>query len=284
MLRPGNANANTADDHIQVTDEALAQIPDEHRYGTPILIRADGAGATKAWLTHLRSLQEQRGLDVSFSVGFSLTNHLKDAIAVLPETAWTVAVDAAGEPRPVDESGLPVAQVAELTGLLPSLTTSGWPEGMRVIVRRERPHPGAQMSVFEAHDGWRYQCLATDTPVGQLAFLEARHRAHARVEDRIKAAKDSGLGRLPSREYAINQVWVQLAAVAADLIAWLQMLALDGELAKAEPKVLRFRMLQVPARLARGSRRRHLRIPAAWPWAATIVEAFRRIMIIPAPT
>ena len=112
---------------------------------------------------------------MSFSVGFSLTNHLKDAIAVLPETAWTVAVDAAGEPRPVDESGLPVAQVAELTGLLPSLTTSGWPEGMRVIVRRERPHPGAQMSVFEAHDGWRYQCLATDTQVGQLAFLEARH-------------------------------------------------------------------------------------------------------------
>jgi hypothetical protein len=101
MLRPGNANANTAADHIQVTDEALAQIPDEYRHGAPILIRADGAGATKTWLAHLRSLREQHGLNVSFSVGFSLTNQLKDAIGLLPETAWTVAVDAAGEPRPV---------------------------------------------------------------------------------------------------------------------------------------------------------------------------------------
>jgi Transposase DDE domain group 1 len=162
MLRPGNANANTAADHIQVTDEALAQIPDEYRHGAPILIRADGAGATKTWLAHLRSLREQRGLDVSFWVGFSLTNQLKDAIGLLPETAWTVAVDASGEPRPVDESEQPVAQVAELTGLLPGLTDAGWPNRMRVLVRRERPHPGAQISVFEAHDGWRYQGLATD--------------------------------------------------------------------------------------------------------------------------
>ena len=113
-------------------------------HGTPILVRCDGAGATKAWLAHLRSLREEHGLDVSFSVGFTVTNQLKDAIAVLPEAAWTVAVDAAGEPRPVDESGLPVAQVAELTGLLPGLTEAGWPEGMRVLVRRERPHPGAR--------------------------------------------------------------------------------------------------------------------------------------------
>jgi Transposase DDE domain group 1 len=129
MLRPGNANANAAADHVQIGDEALAQIPDEHRHGTPILIRADGAGATKAWLAHLRSLSEERGLDVSFSVGFALTNQLKDAIGLLPETAWTVAVDAAGEPRPVDESGLPVAQVAELTGLRPVSVPPGGRRG-----------------------------------------------------------------------------------------------------------------------------------------------------------
>jgi hypothetical protein len=144
---------------------------------------------------------------------------------------------------------------------------------MRVIVRREHPHPGAQLSLFEATDGYRYQAFATNTRIGQLAFLEARHRAHARVEDRIKAAKDSGLGRLPSREYAINQAWVQLAAVAADLIAWLQMLALDGGLAKTEPKLLRFRMLHParpqqpatppphPRRLAMGGRHRR-RVPS----------------------
>ena len=118
VLRPGNAGANDAADHIAVIDDALAQIPDGHRYGTPILVRADSAGGTREFLAHLRSLREQRGLEVSFSVGFRVTNTVKDAIGRLPETAWTVAVDAAGQPRPVDETGLPVAQVADLTGLL----------------------------------------------------------------------------------------------------------------------------------------------------------------------
>ena len=141
MLRPGNAGSNTAADHIQVTDEAIAQIPGAGRHDGPILVRSDGAGATKQWLTHLRGLRDQKGLQVSFSVGFTVTNQVKDAIGVLPETAWTVAVNANGEPRPVDESGLPIASVAELTGLLPGLTAAGWPDGMRVLVRRERPPP-----------------------------------------------------------------------------------------------------------------------------------------------
>jgi hypothetical protein len=283
MLRPGNANANAVADHIQVTDEALAQIPDEHRHSTPILIRADGAGATKAWLAHLRSLREPHGLHIEFSVGFALTNQLKDAIGVLPGTAWTVAVDAVGEPRPVDESGLPVAQVAELTGLLPGLTAAGWPDRMRVLVRRERPHPGAQISVFEAHDGWRYQCLATDTPQGQLAFLEARHRAHARVEDRIRTAKQAGLGRFPSREFAINAVWLQLALTAADLIAWTQTTLLDEALAKAEPKLLRYRLLHTAARIIHRGRRTLIKIAAGWPWADQLVAAFTRLAGIRQP-
>jgi hypothetical protein len=283
MLRPGNANANTAADHISVTDEALAQIPDEHRQGTPILIRADGAGATKAWLAHLRSLREQRSLEIEFSVGFTLTNQLKDAIGLLPETAWTVAVDAAGEPRPADESGLPVAQVAELTGLLPGLVAAGWPDRMRVLVRRERPHPGAQLSVFEAYDGWRYQCLATDTSVGQLAFLEARHRAHARVEDNIRTAKQTGLGRFPSREFTINAVWLQLALTAADLIAWTQTILLDGALAKAEPKLLRYRLLHTAARIIHRGRRTVIKIAASWPWAEDLAAAFTRLAGIRQP-
>jgi hypothetical protein len=283
MLRPGNANANTAADHIQVTDEALAQIPDEYRHGAPILIRADGAGATKTWLAHLRSLREQHGLNVSFSVGFSLTNQLKDAIGLLPETAWTVAVDAVGEPRPVDESGLPVAQVAELTGLLPGLTEAGWPNRMRVLVRRERPHPGAQISVFEAHDGWRYQGLATDTQVGQLAFLEARHRAHARVEDRIRTAKQTGLGRFPSREFAINAIWLQLALTAADLLAWTKTILLHEALANAEPKLLRYRLLHAAARIVRRDRRTFIKIAAGWPWADDLAAAFTRLAGIRQP-
>jgi hypothetical protein len=273
MLRPGNAGSNHAEDHIDVLTQAIAQIPAAHR--NHLLIRADGAGATHQLLDWLTAQGQVRGRHVEYSVGFRTKNAaLTSAISRLPQRAWTPALTAAGDIREH-------ADVAEVTGLL---DLSGWPTGMRVIVRREHPHPGAQLSLFEASDGYRYQAFATNTRIGQLAFLEARHRAHARVEDRIKAAKDSGLGRLPSREYAINQAWVQLTAVAADLVAWLQLLALDGDLAKAEPKLLRFKMLHVPARLTCSSRRRHLRIPAGWPWAADIVDAFRRIMIIPAPT
>ena len=277
VLRPGNATANDAADHATVVDEALAQIPDGHRYGTPILVRADSAGGTRGFLGHLRSLRDQRGLDVSFSVGFRVTNAVSDAIRQLPETAWTVAVDADGTPRPTDDSGLPVAQVAELTGLVGDLIRSGWPTGMRVLVRRERPHPGAQISVFEAHDGWRYQALATDTPTGQLAWLEARHRAHARVEDRIKNMKQVGIGRFPSREFQINQAWLQLALTAADLIAWTQTALLTGDLAKAEPKTLRYRLLHVAARLVRGQRQTKIRIDVGWPWARDLADAFHRL-------
>ena len=148
---------------------------------------------------------------------------------------------------------------------------------MRVLVRRERAHPGAQLSLFEHRDGWRYQGFATDTPIGQLAHLEARHRAHARVEDRIRCSKDTGLGRFSSRQFALNAVWLELALTAADLIAWTQTALLDGDLARAEPKTLRYRLLHVgrpdhprttpylgPHRrtLALGTRPRH-RVPAA---------------------
>ena len=118
--------------------------------------------------------------------------------------------------------------------------------------------------------GWRYQAFVTNTEVGQLAFLEARHRAHARVEDRIRHAKDSGLGRFPSREFKINQTWLILTQIAADLTAWTRLLALTGDakiLATCEPKALRYRFLHVPARLTHGARRRRLRIPESWPWA-----------------
>jgi hypothetical protein len=266
-LRPGNAGSNHAGDHIDVLRRAVDQIPAAHR--RRLLIRADGAGATHELLDWLTEQGQLRGRRLEYSVGFPTKNTaLTSAITAIPERAWTPAVAADGEVR----DG---ADVAEATGLL---DLRRWPTGMRVIVRRERPHPGAQLSLLEEADGWRY------TRVGQLAFLEARHRAHARVEDRIKAAKDSGLGRFPSREYAINQAWLKIVAVAADLTAWLRLLALDGDLAATEPKGLRLKMLHVPARLVRSGRRRHLRLPGRWPWADQIVEAFRRIMIIPAPT
>lgn len=205
----GNAGSNHAGDHIDVLARAIIQIPAGHR--GRLLIRTDGAGATHELLDWLTGLGQLRGRRVEYSVGFPTNNPaVTAAIQRLPEPAWTPAITADGEVREH-------ADVAEITGLL---DLSRWPDGMRVIVRREHPHPGAQLSLFEAQDGYRYQAFATNTRVGQFAFLEARHRAHARVEDRIKAAKDSGLGRLPSRQWAINQAWTHIVAVTADLIAW----------------------------------------------------------------
>ncbi len=275
MLRPGNAGSNTAADHITVTDLALAQIPDAHRHDTPILVCADGAGATKPWLAHLRRIRDEQHLDLRFSVGFTMTATVQQAILALPKQAWTAAIEAGGEFR----EG---ADVAELTGALGDLTAAGWPTGMRVLVRRERPHPGAQLTFSDA-DGWRFQTFATDTQVGQLAQLEARHRAHARVEDRIRCAKNTGLNHLPSRQRNVNTVWVELVGLACDLLAWTRMLLLDGALAVAEPKQLRYRLLHVAARLIRSGRRLHVRIDRNWPWKDALVNAYTRLSALPQP-
>jgi hypothetical protein len=148
--------------------------------------------------------------------------------AIAAATGWVPAVDTDGQIR----DG---AQVCEITGLVPA---EAYPEGTRFIVRRERPHPGAQLSLFDTIEGMRHQVMATDTPpgAGSIQFLEARHQAHARVEDRIRTAKDTGFGRFPSRLFAINTAWLELSLTGIDLLAWTQMLLLDGELALAEPK------------------------------------------------
>ncbi len=276
-LRTGRAGSNTAADHIEVLGEAIAQLPGTYR--RDLLIRSDGAGASHDLLDWLTDQGKVRGRRVEYSVGFAITEKIREAIKVVPKNVWTPALDVDGAVR---EGG----DVAELTGLL---ALARWPAGMRVIVRRERPHPGAQLSLFEEADGWRYQAFVTNTPVGrvgQLAFLEARHRAHARVEDRIRHAKDTGLGRFPSREFAINQTWLMLTTIAADLVAWTRLLALTGDaqaLATSEPKALRYRLFHTPARLTHGARRRRLRIPESWPWAAAIVAVFANIAAVPQP-
>ena len=280
VLRPGNAGSNTAADHIAILGEAIGQVPAEHRRN--LLVRADGAGASHDlvdWLTGLNTARKhgRRGRAVEYSVGFAVTEAVRDAINLVPKKVWSVALDADGDVREH-------ADVVEITGLLPATIREAWPDDMRVIVRREHPHPGAQLSLFEAEHGWRYQAFATNTTTGQVAFLEARHRAHARVEDRIRVAKDMGLGRFPSREYAINDAWLTVVAIAADLTAWLRLLALPDRLRACEPKALRYRFLHVPARLTTGARRRHLRLPASWPWVSDAVTTFANVMAIPLRT
>jgi hypothetical protein len=272
MLRSGNAGPNTATDHIAVLDAALAQIPDVVRYGTDILVRCDSAGASHAFLHHIRSLRAQ-GMHTFFSIGVPITEPIRTAIVACLD--WLPTIDADRELR----DG---AEMAELTHLV---DLAAYPEGTRIIVRREVPHPGAQLSLFDTIEGMRHQVFITDTPRGHCStqLLELRHRAHARVEDRIRCGKDTGFGRFPSRHFAINAAWLQLALIGIDLLAWLKMLLLDGEHAQAEPKKLRYRLLHVPARLARTARRTYLRIAARWPWRPQLVTAYTRLAALPRP-
>jgi hypothetical protein len=168
MLRAGNAGSNTAAGHIEATQLSLAQLPRHLR--RRVLIRADSGGGTHdflAWLT-------KPGRRLAYSAGFPITEDIQDAILKVPARAWTPAYDADGQVRPG-------AWVAEITGML---DLASWPAGMRVIVRKERPHPGAQLR-FTDIDGHRFTAFATSTKSGQLADLELRHRRRARCEDRM---------------------------------------------------------------------------------------------------
>jgi hypothetical protein len=265
LLRPGNAGANTAADHMAVLDRALAQIPVAHIERIEILVRADSAGATHGLIDYCR---EQ---DMRFSVGYELTETVRAAILDIAEDAWVVALDQDGSARRNGE-------VAEITD---RVDLSAWPQGCRLIVRRERPHPGAQLS-FSDHDGHRFQAILTDQPDTDIAVLECRHRQRAHVEDRIRDDKDTGLAKFPFREFALNQVWLEIVLLAHDLIVWTQALLLSGELAKAEPKRLRYRLLHVAARLAFHGRRGRLRLQHDWPWASALVTAFHKLKALPA--
>jgi Transposase DDE domain group 1 len=274
LLRPGNAGSNTAADHITVIREALRQLPG-HRPGTrpgrKILIRIDSAGATHELLEWIVA---QR---LSYSIGFTLPESIVDELALVPEHAWQPAYDADGEPRPG-------AWVLEVTGLL---NLSAWPKGMRVIVRKERPHPGAQLRLTDA-DGHRLTAFATNTSPGgpgrQLADLELRHRRRARAEDRIRTAKDTGLRNLPLHEMDQNRIWCAVVTLACELTTWAQLLALTEHPARRwEPKRLRLRLFSLAGRLARSARRTVLHLPHHAPWAALLLQAITTLRALAAP-
>jgi hypothetical protein len=263
ILRPGNAPAGGADDLIDLVDLALAQLPRSSR-DLPVLVRSDSAGASTQLAWHLRDQ------GVRFSLGLPIDAHVREAVLAQPEVAWTPAVDAGGQVR----HG---AEVCELTGWIDLHT---WPAGTRAICRREDAHPGAQLR-FSDHDGHRFQVLVTDQPDPDLARLELRHRQRARIEDRIRAAKATGLANLPFDRWHRNTVWLELVLAAQDLTCWAQALLLDGELAVAEPKTLRYRLWHVAARVVRHARRVILRLQRSWPWATKLARAFARLRTLP---
>lgn len=302
MMRRGSAGSNTASDHVEISDAAIAAIPARHRRRP--MVTADGAGASHGLIKHLDKLASRSGRELVYSVGWALGDRERDAIRGVPAGAWEQAVDGAGEVRERRADGacanrecghrrcwVEEARVTELTALLRSGRSgdqlAAWPATMRVLARRERPHPGARLTLFETGDGWRYSLWVTNLPAtargwrSRLPYVDAAHRVHARVEDRIRTGKDCGIGHFPSKSLAINTAWLTASLLAATILAWLRHLALDGDLSKAEPKAIRYRILHAAARITRGARRRQLKIPASWPWATAITSAWQHITVLP---
>ncbi|MFG2504218.1 IS1380 family transposase [Streptomyces rubiginosohelvolus] len=266
-LRPGNAGSNTASDHIHTAQLALAQLPKTYRRGRQTLIRTDSGGGTHEFVAWLA----QRGRWLSYSVGVTLTDAIHQAVLKVPPSAWTPAVEPDGEVR----DG---AWVAEVDGDC----LKSWPKGMRLIVRKERPHPGAQLRITDA-DGLRLTCFATNTVDVPIASLELRHRQRARAEDRIRSARATGLRNLPLQDTAQNQIWLEIVQLALDLLAWMPMLALTGEARRWEPRRLRLRLFSAAAQIITTARRRRLRFARHWPWTDVITDALERLQTLPNP-
>jgi hypothetical protein len=162
------------------------------------------------------------------------------------------------------------------------LQRTSWPRRLRVIVRRTRLAPGEQPTLFHL-DGYKYSCFVTTTATLNLQLLDARHRAHARVEDHVRTTKDTGLGHLLAKSWAVNSGWCHAVAIACDLLARFKLLGCTGELARTEPKTLRYPLLSVTAKLTRGQRRRWLRLPRHWPWSDALATAIGKIQRMPLP-
>jgi hypothetical protein len=272
LLRKGGAGSNTAVDHVAVLDMALASLPGYARPrpgdpGSPrLLARSDSAGATHTFA------QACRDRGVGFSFGFPVDARIQAVVDEIPDACWHPAIESDGGIR----DG---AWVTDATGLI---DLSNWPEGSTLILRAERPHPGAQLTFTDA-DGHRITAVLTDTPPGtvpgQVAGLELRHRQHARVEDRIREGKATGLRNLPCRGFTENAAWLEAVLAATDLVCWTQLIGFHDapDLARCEIATFRYRVLHVAARITRGARQTRLRIDKTWRWATEIARAFRRV-------
>ena len=279
MLRPGNAGSFTAVDHIAVLKAAFTQIPADWR--TDVLVSIDGAGASHEIINHLTSLNTfathgMRGRRIEYTTGWPVDERTLRGISELRDDDWGDALEADGVPDPD-------AQVADLTGILRAgpdgdrLDT--WPADLRVIARRV-PRPAGKPAKLGEDPDWEYGAFATNTQTGQVQWLDARHRTQAHVEDRMKQIKACGARNLPSIDWHRNSAWLQLAALATSLTAWLRHIALDGDLAKAGTKTLRFRVLSAPGRMVTHARRKILKIPPGWAWAGDLATGWDRLQAL----
>jgi hypothetical protein len=266
MLRAGNAGSGTATDHVAVLGDALAQLPVDPAT-TEVVVRSDSAGWSHGFVNECRDRQ------VRFVIGHQLTVDIASVLVNLPKQAWSPAITADGS------DWREHAEVTEITHLVSNIfdATRAWPAELRMIARRELPHPGAQLT-FTDVDGHRYQVFVTDLADTDVAYLEALYRGRGRAERQICDTKATGLTNLPSHSFAINHTWLQLVLSAHDLLAWTRLLTLAGtSLADAEPKRLRYCLLHTAARVSRTSRQTTCRLAANWPWTPELVTAFDRV-------
>ena len=272
MLRPGNAAPGNTDDHLELHEQVVRAVPAEYALGHeegddpalvlhPILVRADSAGASH------RFVQSLADANFDYSIGLPISGSVRNALLLAQEEDWVAATETGGGIR----DGAEVIELSEVIEL------KGWPLDMRVICRRERPHPGAQLSLFDTHAGWRHTCFITNTEGDDITALELRHRGHARVEDRVRAWKACGLANLPFDGFCANEAWVAVSLIAGALLAWSQMTCFEGALAKAEPKTMRYRVLHVAAVLAHRGRDLIVHLDETWPWASELDNAFTRL-------
>ncbi|MGH9918639.1 MAG: IS1380 family transposase [Nitrososphaerales archaeon] len=275
LLRPGNAGANDAADHLKVLDEAICQLPGRvaagHKEGDePCLVRrkmiarADSAGASYDFVWGCRNR------NIGFCVVARSNTQIYGAISKIvdDEARWRPARRQDGKLR----KGAAVAEVTDLVDL------SKWPKGTRLIIRREPLHPGCQQTLFPSLE-YRYWGHYTDQK-GSPGERDRFMRAHAHVEDNIERLKNSGLLRYPFCDLEANRAWLAEVCFAADLVRWFQILCLQGNLALAEPKALRWRLWHAPARMVRSGRQTIVRVLGGWPDADAIVRAHRRIALI----
>ena len=255
MLRPGNAAPGNTDDHLELLERVVRAVPPEYALGHeegddptlvvhPILVRADSAGASH------RFVQSLADANFEYSIGFPISGSVRDALLLAQEEDWVRATELGGGIR----DGAEVIELTEICEL------DGWPAHMRVISRRERPHPGAQLSLFDTAAGWRHTCFITNAVGDDIAALELGHRGHARVEDRVRCWKACGLANLPFDGFCANEAWVAVSLIAGALLAWSQMTCFDGALAKGRTK---------NDALSRPARGRRLGPPRAGPHYAT---------------
>ena len=275
LLRPGNAGSNTVADHVVVLEQALAQLPASMQAGhgagddselveRPIVVRTDSAGSTAGFVAAL--VARNIGFMTVAATNSQIQAAIMDAEGI--EQVWTQALCQDGTPR----EGSAVCELTELVEL------GSWPEGTRLIVRREPLHPGAQRSLFPSFE-FRYWGFYTDQD-GDPVDLDVIMRAHAHVENHIERLKDSGLCRFPFSDFEANANWMTAVMLAADLVRWFQLLCLEGYWRSARPKALRWAIFHAPGRIVSSARRRIVRLLDGWPSAEAILAAYLQLELI----